>query len=95
MQINAICDLVDSELQRLRLLSNESVTYLVLSGGLGSSAYVQEELATRFMHTEGGHTNAKRIKIKAAENPRLAVVHGLVIDYVQRRRSIERGMPRH
>jgi hypothetical protein len=87
-QINKICELIDGELERLQIThANENVTYLVLSGGLGSSAYLRQKLAARYERGGGGHANAVQIKIKTVEKPQLAVVHGLVIDRVQSLRS--------
>lgn len=87
-QIDAICKLIDEELKRLRTThSNESVNYLVLSGGLGSSPYLRQKLKSRYERGGSGHANAERIEIKTAQKPQLAVVHGLVIDRVQTRRD--------
>lgn len=84
VQIDAICMLIDEQLKQLRTTHpNESVNYLVLSGGLGSSAYLRQKLASRYERGGSGHANAERLEIKTAKNPQLAVVHGLVIDRVQ------------
>lgn len=83
-QIEAICQLIDNELRKLQMEhARESVTYLILSGGLGSSAYVRKKLEQRYEHGGAGHPNAEKIEIKTAPKPQLAVVHGLVIDRVQ------------
>ena len=84
VQIDAICKLIDEELRKLRTSHpNESVNYLVLSGGLGSSPYLRQRLEARYERGGAGHVNAERLEIKTASKPQLAVVHGLVIDRVQ------------
>lgn len=59
--------------------------YMILSGGLGSSAYVrdclQEDLETR------PHPNAAEIKIISATDPQLVVVKGLLLDRLQKLES--------
>lgn len=56
-----------------RELPHGTVRYLVLSGGLGSSQYVQRELRARYAGLE----------VLCAPNPQLAVANGLVADRVQ------------
>jgi hypothetical protein len=60
--------------------------YLVLSGGLGSSAYLRSTLMTRL--PPGSHPNAVSLSVIRARFPQLAVVKGLVMDKAQR---LERG----
>ncbi|KAK5072461.1 hypothetical protein LTR64_005068 [Lithohypha guttulata] len=63
--------------QRLELTRNQpgsTVGYLVLSGGLGSSAYVQRQLRARY----------PGLQILCASEPQLAVAKGLVMDRVQK-----------
>ncbi|KAI0905716.1 hypothetical protein F4823DRAFT_627632 [Ustulina deusta] len=50
--------------------------YLVLSGGLGSSAYVQQRIKEAFPNP--------RVVVAEADEPQLAVVKGLVLDRKQR-----------
>ncbi|KAH6665116.1 hypothetical protein B0J14DRAFT_492708 [Halenospora varia] len=72
-----------------RIHSQKQVNYLVLCGGLGSSAYVRAELAQRL--TAGSrHPRARRLEILVSDDPQLAVMKGLVID---RLRKIETGQP--
>ena len=65
------------ELTRERPL--DSVKYLVLSGGLGSSRYVQRRLKARFTNLE----------VLCAPDPQLAVAKGLVMDRIQ---TLSKGM---
>lgn len=64
------------------LLTRSGKKFLILSGGLGSSAYVrdclQEDLAAK------PHPNAEQIKIISAADPQLVVVKGLLLDRLQR-----------
>ena len=84
-QIERIFNLIDDELRKLQATdARENVSYLVLSGGLGSSPYVQKRLRNRYEMGAGNYPNAPNLKILKAPKPQLAVVHGLVIDRVQR-----------
>lgn len=84
-QIERIYNLVDDELKKLQSThARENVDYLVLSGGLGSSPYVQKKLRTRYAIGAGNYPNAANLRILKAPKPQLAVVHGLVMDRVQR-----------
>ncbi|KAK5125632.1 hypothetical protein LTR85_011906 [Meristemomyces frigidus] len=67
-QIDKICDLIDQQLSAVQHShAGETVSYLVLSGGLGSSPYVQK----------------KDISVLLATEPQLAVVHGLILARTQ------------
>ncbi|EEH45662.2 uncharacterized protein PADG_01812 [Paracoccidioides brasiliensis Pb18] len=80
-QICRIFSMIDEQLRRIRELSpSEQVTHFVLSGGLGSSPYVQD----CFKREYGYGKAAKRILI--SEDPQLAVCRGLVIDRIHRLR---------
>jgi molecular chaperone DnaK (HSP70) len=83
-QISRIFKLIDDELRGLQQShSGEKLSYLVLSGGLGSSPYVRKELEARY-ERGSEFANAENIKILTAPKPQLAVVHGLVMDQVQK-----------
>lgn len=56
--------------------SFQAVKYLVLSGGLGGSAYVKTQLETTY--------NSTSISIIRSQEPQLSVVKGLVMDRKQR-----------
>ena len=84
-QIERIFSLIDDELRKLQVTNaRENVSYLVLSGGLGSSPYVQKRLRNRYEMGAGNYPNAPNLVILKVPKPQLAVVHGLVIDRVQR-----------
>lgn len=59
--------------------------YLILSGGLGSSAYVREQLQEDL--TNNPHPNAAQVKIISAADPQLVVVKGLLLDRLQKLES--------
>lgn len=55
---------------------------MVLSGGLGSSAYVRDQLQQRFLSFP--HPNARRVAVIPCNDPQLVVVRGLLLDRQQR-----------
>ncbi|KAK3349838.1 hypothetical protein B0T25DRAFT_250121 [Lasiosphaeria hispida] len=60
----------------------QQVQHMVLSGGLGSSAYVREQLEQRFLNYP--HPNASRVAVIPCNDPQLVVVRGLLLDRQQR-----------
>ncbi|KAJ2989638.1 hypothetical protein NUW58_g3369 [Xylaria curta] len=59
--------------------AKQNQNYLVLSGGLGSSAYVQQRIKEAFPNP--------KVVVAEADEPQLAVVKGLVLDRKQRAKS--------
>jgi len=57
----------------------------VLSGGLGSNAYVQNKLQEHFETSR--HPNAGQVTILRAQEPQLVVVRGLLEERKQKMRS--------
>lgn len=55
---------------------------MILSGGLGSSAYVRDRLQEDL--SLNPHPNAAHIKIVQAHDPQLVVVKGLILDRLQK-----------
>ena len=55
--------------------------HLVLSGGLGHSPYVQEQLKSHYI-LGASHPNARSMQVRIAPDPQLAVCKGLVADRV-------------
>ncbi|TKA82165.1 hypothetical protein B0A55_02029 [Friedmanniomyces simplex] len=90
-QIQRICDLLDEQLRVVQYSHpDESVSYLVLSGGLCSSPYVQKRIRDRYERGAGpGCANAQKMTILLATDPQLAVVHELLLA----RRQALRGGP--
>lgn len=86
----------------LKSLLTPLKSYLVLSGGLGSSQYIQDRIKSRY--EKGLHSGVDPIKVLLAEEPyvfysiwqysviltfnrQLSVVHGLVMARVQANRG--------
>lgn len=63
---------------------------MILSGGLGSSAYVRDRLQEEL--SLNPHPNAARIKIVQAPDPQLVVVKGLLLDRLQKIESGTRSV---
>ncbi|KAH9836420.1 Hsp70 family chaperone [Teratosphaeria destructans] len=84
-QIAKICSLIDTQLQIvMNTHIGEKISYLVLSGGLGSSPYVRRKLQERYERTCGLQPyNARNMTVLIASEPQLAVVHGLVLARAQ------------
>lgn len=72
-QIKVMASKIDEQLNELIRHRPTEVKYFVLSGGFGSSRYVQRELRRRYPSME----------ILCAVEPQLAVAKGLVMDRVQ------------
>jgi len=87
-QIAKLFDMMDKQLVRLQQKHpNEQVAHLVLSGGLGNSAYVQSCLRSRYAFGNSTHSNARSIQIRVAPDPQLVVCKGNVADRVAKLRS--------
>lgn len=82
-QIGKLFKLIDTQLQSLfQKIPNAQVSHLVLSGGLGNSAYVQSQL--RKYYSRAMIPNAQSISVRIAPDPQLAVCKGLVSDRVRK-----------
>lgn len=55
---------------------------MILSGGLGSSAYVRDKLQQQLIAYP--HLNAMRVSVVPCHDPQLVVVRGLLLDHQQR-----------
>ncbi|KAK3117675.1 hypothetical protein LTR53_000703 [Teratosphaeriaceae sp. CCFEE 6253] len=80
-QIEKMCTVIDRQLKLVRERhAGEVISYFVLSGGLGSSPYVQARIRARYEKDAGGgaHPGSEGFQILVASEPQLAVVHGLV-----------------
>ncbi|KAL4781246.1 hypothetical protein BJX76DRAFT_350325 [Aspergillus varians] len=85
VKIGEMCQLLDEQIQQMEGKYPESrISYLVLSGGFGSSPYVRECLHQRYaIPGVAKHSNVLGLQVLMAEEPQLAVVHGLVLDRIQ------------
>ncbi|KZL79148.1 hsp70 family chaperone [Colletotrichum incanum] len=63
----------------------QQVEHMILSGGLGSSAYVRDRLQQQF--TSYPHTNACQTAVIPCQDPQLVVVRGLLLDPQQRKNN--------
>ncbi|KAF4979510.1 hypothetical protein FZEAL_4278 [Fusarium zealandicum] len=63
----------------------EQVEYMILSGGLGSSAYVRDRLQRHL--TDLRHPNARNIAVVPSQEPQLVVVRGIL----ENKRQVELG----
>ncbi|KAF7554373.1 hypothetical protein G7Z17_g2975 [Cylindrodendrum hubeiense] len=60
----------------------EQVEYMILAGGLGSSAYVREAIQQQLMACN--HPNARQVVVIPCQEPQLVVVRGLLFDQQQK-----------
>ncbi|KAH8657847.1 hypothetical protein BX600DRAFT_415644 [Xylariales sp. PMI_506] len=82
-QIRGIIRLVTEQLDWLRENGrSDQVHHIVLSGGLGSSPYIRDQLQQQFMNFP--HPNASRVAILPCQDPQLVVVRGLLLDRQQK-----------
>lgn len=87
-QTSKLFDMMDKQLASLHQKHpNEQVAHLVLSGGLGNSAYVQSCLRSRYAFGNSAHGNARSIQIRVAPDPQLVVCKGNVADRVAKLKS--------
>ncbi|KAH0545359.1 hypothetical protein FGG08_000500 [Glutinoglossum americanum] len=84
-QVRRIFRLIDKQLQQMATkMPEKQISFLVLSGGLGSSSYVQQCLRTRYITSHSPPSNAQRMEILLSDEPQLAVARGLVMDRIQK-----------
>ncbi|KAL4997404.1 hypothetical protein BDV10DRAFT_195126 [Aspergillus recurvatus] len=90
-KVMEMCSLLDGQIQLMEEKHPRSrISYLILSGGFGSSPYVRECLHQRYaLPGVAKHPNVLGLQVLLAEEPQLAVVHGLVLDRVQ---QLKRGV---
>lgn len=55
---------------------------MILSGGLGSSAYVRDRLEQQLLNYQ--HPNASQVAVVPCQDPQLVVVRGLLLEQQQR-----------
>ncbi|KAJ5930551.1 hypothetical protein N7466_006044 [Penicillium verhagenii] len=89
LKIDEMITLMDGHIRQMHSkYPEDSITYLVLSGGFGSSPYLRQRLMDRYNNSKD-HPNAVDMQILVADEPQLVVVHGLVLDRIQ---QIKRGV---
>ncbi|KAL4757094.1 Hsp70 family protein [Aspergillus foveolatus] len=90
-KIDEMCELLDGQIQSMEAkYPQDRISYLILSGGFGSSPYVRECLHQRYaVPGVAKHPNVLGLQVLMAEEPQLAVVHGLLLDRIQ---QLKRGV---
>lgn len=84
-QINLLHELIDRQLSKFERSNPGSlIHHLVLSGGLGNSAYIQSQLHARYAQGATKFVSARGVKIHVAPDPQLAVAKGIVHDRVKK-----------
>ncbi len=87
-QVSKMFDLIDRQLRVVaETHPGEVVSFLVLSGGLGSSPYVRNSIKRRYERQGVGIPSAEGMKVPLANEPQLTVCHGLVSSRIQSRRG--------
>ncbi|KAJ5573622.1 uncharacterized protein N7459_008049 [Penicillium hispanicum] len=84
-KIDEMCNLLDTHIHQMNTdHPGEQISYLVLSGGFGSSPYVRQRLLERFGDSAPTRPpNTRNMSVLLADEPQLVVVHGLVMDRTQ------------
>ena len=89
-QLEKLFNLIDKQLSSLsQRMPHETVGHLVLSGGLGQSAYVQKKLRDRYSEGSYIYPNAQTMQVRLAPDPQLAVCKGLVADRLRKLKAGE------
>ena len=85
VQVDRMLKLIDEQYARIEAQHPKiQISYLILSGGLGSSPYVKKRLKFHFEAGPGSSKpNAQDTKVLTVSEPQLAVVQGLVMDRIQ------------
>jgi hypothetical protein len=85
VQVQRLLDLIDKQIQSFQEKNpGGQIAHLVLSGGLGNSAYVQKCLEGRYAFGASPFVAARGIRIAVASDPQLAVCKGIVMDRVRK-----------
>jgi hypothetical protein len=85
IQVNRLYELIDKQLTRFQQQwPGEAISHLILSGGLGNSAYVQSRLNAKYAYGMSTFSAAARVQIHVAPDPQLAVAKGIVHDRVRK-----------
>lgn len=83
-QIEGIVNRIMGELEWLQTMGHlHQVQYMVLSGGLGSSTYVRDQLQKQFLAHKHPNTS-DHVAVIPCNDPQLVVVRGLLLDRQQR-----------
>ncbi|KAI1458291.1 hypothetical protein F4805DRAFT_425177 [Annulohypoxylon moriforme] len=80
-QVDEITRKIDELLDKMSLARNEQLDSIILSGGLGASAYVLKQLQYRY-NPQSERDILKSVKLYASSSPQLCVCRGLVYERV-------------
>ncbi|KAG8532511.1 uncharacterized protein KY384_002388 [Bacidia gigantensis] len=85
IQIKKLLQLTDEQVDRVaQQHPGTDISYLVLSGGLGSSAYVKDRMRQHYVSGPGSmKPGVGSMRLTTVPEPQLAVVQGLVMDRIQ------------
>ncbi|ATY61541.1 Hsp70 family chaperone [Cordyceps militaris] len=81
-QIEGVIKQTTEQLDWLQENGSSDQEFVILSGGLGSSAYVRQRLQQQL--TSFPHPNATNAVVIPCQDPQLVVVRGLLLDHQQR-----------
>lgn len=70
-------------------MPHKTVSHLILSGGLGQSAYVQRRLREHYQELSFMLANARNMQVRVAPDPQMAVCKGLVADRLRKLKAGE------
>jgi hypothetical protein len=85
IQIGLLYELIDKQLQRFQgSYSLQYVSHLILSGGLGNSLYVQDQLRKRYGFGTNPLNYSREIRVQVAPEPQLAVCKGVVMNRMRK-----------
>ncbi|EEU42885.1 uncharacterized protein NECHADRAFT_63182 [Fusarium vanettenii 77-13-4] len=83
VQIEGVMSRIKEQLEWMREKGmKDQVEYMVLAGGLGSSAYVRDAIQQQLVGYP--HPNARHVIVVPCQEPQLCVVRGLLLDQQQR-----------
>ncbi|GJC95410.1 Hsp70 family chaperone [Colletotrichum higginsianum IMI 349063] len=83
VNIEGILRCIREQLDRLvKKQQPQEIEYMILSGGLGGSAYVRDSLQKQFQNYS--HQNASKVAVIPCQDPQLVVVRGLLLDHQQK-----------
>jgi hypothetical protein len=87
-QVNRLYELIDQQLDLFqKACPGQSLSHLILSGGLGNSTYIQSRLHAKYGDGGSSFLSARHMQIHLAPDPQLAVAKGIVHDRVRKLNS--------
>jgi len=85
IQVNRLYELIDKQVTRFQQQwPGETISHIILSGGLGNSAYVQSRLNAKYAYGMSTFNATRGVQIHVAPDPQLAVAKGIVHDRVRK-----------